>query len=102
MKAERGAAPAVERGRRMAALHHRNFTLYWLSQIASNIGSWMQQVATGWLVLELTNSPASLGLNALLQGVPLIVFALIGGVVADRFDRFRLMVGSQILYMIPD
>ncbi|MBV8085042.1 MAG: MFS transporter [Chloroflexi bacterium] len=90
------------RGQRVAALHYRDFTLYWLSQISSNIGSWMQQVATGWLVLQLTNSPAYLGLNALLQGLPLIIFALVGGVIADRFDRFRLMVGSQIAYMVPD
>lgn len=47
----------VKGGRRLEALHHRNFTLYWLSQVSANIGSWMQLVATGWLVLELTNSP---------------------------------------------
>ncbi|MEA2640963.1 MAG: hypothetical protein QOF51_2357 [Chloroflexota bacterium] len=88
--------------RRLEAFHHRNFTLFWLGNVGGNIGGWMQQVATGWLVLELTNSPAFLGLNALLQGVPLIVFALVGGVVADRFDRYRLIIVAQIATIIPD
>jgi MFS family permease len=95
-------APPSGRGQRLAAFHHRNFTLYWLSQVATNIGSWMQQVATGWLVLELTNSPAALGFNALLQGLPLIGFGLIGGVVADRFDRYRMMLATGIAQLIPD
>src|SRR5579871_1450649 len=98
----RPAGPANPGSQRLAAFHYRNFTLFWLSQVGTNIGSWMQQLATGWLVLQLTNSPASLGVNALLQGVPIIVFALIGGVVADRFDRFRLTIASQIAYIIPD
>jgi MFS family permease len=89
-------------GQRLAALHHKDFTLFWLSQISSNVGSWMQQVATGWLVLELTDSPAFLGLNALLQGLPLIIFALVGGVIADRFDRYKLVVVAQIAYLVPD
>jgi MFS family permease len=89
-------------GQRLAALHHKNFSLFWFSQISSNVGSWMQQVATGWLVLELTNSPAFLGLNALLQGLPLIIFALVGGVIADRFDRYKLVVVAQFAYLVPD
>jgi MFS family permease len=89
-------------GQRLAAFHHRNFTLYWLSQVATNVGSWMQQVATGWLVLDLTDSPAALGFNALLQGLPLIVFGLVGGVIADRFDRYRLQVVTGLAQLIPD
>ncbi len=87
---------------RLAALHHRNYRLYWVGQLATNIGTWMQVVATGWLVLALTDSPASLGLNAALQGVPLVGCALIGGVVADRFDRYRLMVGAQVGLLVLD
>ena len=64
--------------RRLEAFHHRNFTLYWLGNIGGNIGGWMQQVATGWLVLELTNSPAYLGFNAVFQAFPILLFALVG------------------------
>ena len=73
-----------------------------MGQLATNVGTWMQVVAAGWLVLELTDSPAYLGLNAAFQGVPIIVFALVGGVVADRFDRYRLMVGAQVAQLLLD
>ena len=62
----------------------------------------MQVVATGWLVLQLTNSAADIGVNAAVQGVPILLFALVGGVVADRFDRYWLMVGSQVAMIVPD
>ena len=62
----------------------------------------MQLVATGWLVLGLTDSPASLGLNAAFQAVPILVFSLVGGVVADRLDRYRLMIGAQVAQLVPD
>jgi MFS family permease len=62
----------------------------------------MAIVATGWLLLELTDSPAYLGLNAAFQGVPIVIFALVGGVVADRFDRYRLMVGAQVVQLLLD
>jgi MFS family permease len=87
---------------RLGALRSPNFRYYFASQVITNVGSWMQQVATGWLVLELTNSPAALGFNAVFQALPILVFALIGGVIADRFDRFRLTVGSQIVQTVPD
>jgi MFS family permease len=53
-------------------------------------------------VLELTDSPAYLGLNAVFQRVPILACALVGGVVADRFDRYRLMVGAQLVQLFPD
>ncbi|MEA2641298.1 MAG: hypothetical protein QOF51_2692 [Chloroflexota bacterium] len=87
---------------RLGAFRHRNFTLYWISQVATNVGTWMMQVATGWLVLELTNSPGVLGFNAALQAIPILTISLVGGVVADRFDRYRLTVGSQVIQIIPD
>jgi MFS family permease len=62
----------------------------------------MQIVATGWLVLELTDSPAALGLAGAFSAVPLIVLAAVGGAVADRFDRYRLVVVGYAAYMVPD
>jgi MFS family permease len=87
---------------RLAAFHYRNYTLFWVSQVASNVGSWMQIVASGWLVLQITDSPASLGYNAAFQGAPILVFALIGGLVADRFDRYKLTVWAQVVQIVPD
>ena len=62
----------------------------------------MQVVATGWLVLLLTNSAADLGINATLQGLPILACAFIGGVVADRLNRYWTVVGAQIANIIPD
>src|SRR6476646_319321 len=75
-------------GQRLAAFQYPNYRLYWAGQLATNVGSWMQIVATGWLVLELTDSPAYLGLNGVLLAAPILVLSLAGGVVADRVDRY--------------
>src|SRR5215211_3426069 len=80
---------------RFAAFGYPNFTLYWGGQAFGNVAAWMQIVATGWLVLELTDSPAYLGLNAALQALPIFVFSLFGGVIADRFDRHRWITWAQ-------
>ena len=89
-------------GPQLGALRYPDFRLFWTSQLAANVGAWMQVVATGWLVLELTDSAASLGLNAAFQAAPLLVFSLVGGVIADRVDRYRLMVGAQGALVVPD
>src|SRR5437764_215838 len=60
-------------GQRLAAFQFPNYRLYWAGQLATNVGSWMQIVATGWLVLELTDSPAYLGLNGAFLAVPILV-----------------------------
>lgn len=86
----------------IAAFQHRDFTLYWVASVASNVGSWMQVVATSWLVLVLTNSAADLGINALLQGLPILVCAFLGGVVADRFNRYGMVLAGQAINIIPD
>jgi MFS family permease len=62
----------------------------------------MQTVATGWLIVQLTGSAADLGFNAAFQALPIIIFSLIGGVVADRVDRYRMMVVTGIAQTIPD
>ncbi len=71
------------------------FRNWLIASVISNIGSWMQIVAQGWLVLQLTNSPFYLGLVGLVRAIPTIAFSLIGGVLADRFDRRRILVVTQ-------
>jgi MFS family permease len=94
--------PKPARSSGLAAFQYRNYTLYWVSQVTTNVGTWMQQVATGWLVLQITNSPAYLGYNAAFQAAPILILALIGGVIADRFDRYRLTVAAYVVQIIPD
>ncbi|HZS02387.1 MAG TPA: MFS transporter [Chloroflexota bacterium] len=96
------APPSSVSSPRFAAFAYRNYRLYWMGQLLGNVGSWMQIVATGWLVLALTDSPASLGLTGALTAVPLIALSLVGGVVADRVDRYRMVVGAQAAQLVPD
>jgi MFS family permease len=76
-------------------LRHRDFRLLWGSQLVSLTGSQMQVVALNWHIYLLTGSPLALGLVGLTRVVPVIVFSLWGGIVADRFDRRRVMLISQ-------
>ncbi|HHW41075.1 MAG TPA: MFS transporter [Syntrophomonadaceae bacterium] len=90
--------------RAVAALKHRNFRLFWSGQLISLMGTWMQNMAQGWLVLQLTNSPFLLGLVSAVQFLPLLLFSLVAGVAADRTPK-RLMLlatqcGSLILALI--
>jgi len=85
------------------ALTHRNFRLLWLGALTSSIGTWMQKVAQAWLIVTLTDSTATpfyLGLDSFSGELPILLFTLIGGVVADRRDRRHMMLTSQILQMI--
>lgn len=84
----------------LAALRFRDFRLFWISFFISNIGAWMQITATSWLLYELTNSPLQLGLNGVFRAVPAIGFGLVGGTIADRFDRKRLILVTQIGLML--
>jgi MFS family permease len=77
------------------ALQHRNFRLLWWAALGSTIGTWMQKYAQGLLVYDLTHSKFYLGLDDFLSQLPILLFMLIGGVVADRHDRRRLLTGSQ-------
>lgn len=79
----------------LSALRHRNYRLYWLGQLSSVLAQNMEGVAQGWLVLELTNSPLLLGLTGLAFAAPTIALTLLGGVIADRADRRRIMILSQ-------
>ena len=83
-----------------AALKHRNYRLLWFGNFISNSGDWIDQVALNWLVISTTNSPIYLGLVNLARGLPLVFFALAGGVVADRIDRRRLLMTTQSCAMV--
>jgi MFS family permease len=87
-------------GRMLTAFTYRNFRVQWFGACTSSIGTWMQIVAQNWLIVSLTNSsPFFLGLDAFLQQLPIILFSLIGGVFADRYDRRRTLILSQCLQM---
>src|SRR6266851_8046389 len=83
----------------LAAFAYRDFRIQWIGACSSAIGTWMQIVAQNWLVVSLTNSPFFLGLDAFLQQLPIILFSLIGGVFADRYDRRRTLLVSQCIQM---
>jgi MFS family permease len=85
--------------RTLVAFTYRDFRVQWLGACTSSIGTWMQIVAQNWLVLSLTNSPFYLGLDAFLQQLPIMLFTLIGGVLADRRDRRRTLLTSQYIQM---
>ncbi|MBW3563786.1 MAG: MFS transporter [Acidobacteria bacterium] len=81
------------------ALRHRDFRLVWIGAFISTTGTWMQTIAQAWVVLSMTGSAFYLGLDAFLATLPMILFSLAGGVVADRIDRKRLLMISQVLQM---
>jgi len=85
--------------RTLVAFTYRDFRVQWIGACTSSIGTWMQIVAQNWLVYSLTKSPFYLGLDAFLQQLPIILFSLIGGVFADRYDRRRTLLMSQIVQM---
>lgn len=83
-----------------AALRHRNFRLFWTGQCVSLVGTWMQNMAQSWLVLELTHSPFLLGVVGALQFTPSLLFALVAGVIADRMPKRILLLFTQSASML--
>lgn len=88
--------------RMIAALHHRDFRLFWFGNFLSNIGTWMQNVAQSWLVLQLApvNSAFWLGVIGFAASAPMLVFTILGGVIADRVDKRKLMYVTQGAMMV--
>jgi len=84
----------------LRALRHRNFQLFISGQIISVIGSWMQSIAESWLVYRLTGSALLLGATGFASQIPVFLVAPLGGIVADRFNRQRIVIGTQISSMI--
>src|SRR5437867_1230735 len=79
----------------LAPLGHRNYALYWVGQLVSMSGTWIELTATTWLLYQLTDSPFLLGLGGLFRAAPIFALALIGGTVADRVERRRLLLITQ-------
>lgn len=96
-------APVTEAMPRVIrALQHRDFRLFWSGNFLSNVGTWMQNVAQGWLVLQLapTNSAFWLGMVGFASTAPMLFFSLLGGAIADRVDRRKLMMWTQSAMML--
>jgi MFS family permease len=79
---------------------YRNFRLFWTGQTVSLIGSWMQQVAVGWTALELSNDPMLVGLAAAAGTLPILLFSLPGGVIADRSEKLRVVRIAQTMMLL--
>jgi predicted MFS family arabinose efflux permease len=86
-------------GRVFKAFQYRDFRLMWIGACTSSIGTWMQIVAQGWLIYRLSHSAFLLALDQFLGGIPIFLFSLIGGVIADRVERRRILLGSQYVQM---
>ena len=83
-----------------ASLAHRNFRLFFAGQLVSLVGTWMQTVAQGWLVLTLTNDPFALGIVTACQFLPVLLFGLFGGVIADALPKRQTLIVTQIVALI--
>jgi len=79
-----------------AALRHRNYRLYWFGQVVSLVGTWMQSVSEPWLVLQLGGTPLQLGIVLALEFAPSMVLAPLGGVLADRVDKRKALIWTQV------
>jgi MFS family permease len=97
------ARPASRRSRlalAVRALRHRNFQLFFAGQLISLIGTWMQTVAQSWLVYRLTGSALLLGTVGFASQIPVFIMAPVGGIVADRHNRQRVVIATQAVSMI--
>src|SRR5574340_1041975 len=91
----------MQKTERFSALAHRDFRLFLFGQTISLSGTWMQSVAQGWLVYSLTKSPFYLGMVAAAAALPILLFTLFGGIIADRFPKRNLLLITQALSIIP-
>lgn len=82
------------------ALRHRNYQLFFLGQLISLSGTWMQSVAQSWLIYRLTGSAVLLGLVGFSGQIPVFLIAPFGGAIADRFNRHRILIATQTIAMI--
>ena len=82
------------------SLRIRNYRLYFVGQIVSLTGTWMQTVALGWLVYEITGSPTQIGTVTAVQFIPVLLGSMYGGLLADRVDKRRLMISTQIAFTV--
>lgn len=87
-------------GEMFASLRHRNFRLFWTGQLISVTGNWMNQVAQGWLVLELSNSSVVLGTVGALQWLPVLLLSAFAGAIADRYPKRRVLMWTQSALLV--
>ena len=83
-----------------SAFRSRNYRLYFTGQSVSLIGTWMQKTAVSWVIYALTHSTFMLGLTLFASQFPSFLFSLLGGVVSDRYNRFKVLLGTQIASMV--
>ena len=83
------------------SLHVPNYRRYFAGQVVSVSGNWMQMVAETWLILELTGSGVMVGLTAAAQFLPILLFGAYGGLIADRYDKRRLLMLTQTVMAVP-
>lgn len=84
----------------LRAFHYRNFTLFWVGAVLSNSGTWMQNIAVPFVVFEATGSPAWVGIAVFMQLLPIVIFGPVGGWIADRFPRRRVLLATQSLAVL--
>jgi MFS family permease len=97
--APRSPAPGLRVG--LGALRHRNYRLYFVGQVISTVGTWMQSVAMPWLALTLTHDAFHVGLVIATQFAPMLVAGQFGGLLADRFPKRRILVCTQLAFIVP-
>lgn len=100
MVTDRADPPRYRPGTARSALSHRAFRTVWLGQLGSSIGSWMQTFTIGVFMDKLTNQGAWVGIAMFAQMVPMLLFTIPGGVVADRFDRRKLLIWLQSAQLV--
>ena len=83
-----------------SALRREGYRWFWFSGLGMTASQGVQQLAVAWLVLDLTDSAGQLGLVIFAQGVPMAIVSFYGGVLADRYDRRRLLIGAQWMTML--
>ena len=83
-----------------AALHYRDFRVLWCGAATSSIGTWIQDVALSWVIHTEFKNPAYLGWRQFASELPLVAFMLLGGVLADRFNKKTILMASQLIQLI--
>ncbi|MEC4685340.1 MAG: MFS transporter [Nitrospirota bacterium] len=91
----------TERKKPFPALYVQNFRLFWIAQVISLSGSWMHQMAQGWLIYQLTRSPLYLGIAGAALTLPVLMFTLFGGIIADRYSKRNILIVTQTLSIFP-
>lgn len=86
---------------KFSALNYRDFRLFWIGQVISLSGTWMQSVVQSWLVYSLTKSALHLGIVASLAALPILIFSLLGGHLADIYPKRSIIITTQVLSIIP-